>query len=341
MTNKKVTISTIAAVALIAIAACVYILFGGNANNIGTQYVYIDNDDNIDSVLNKINAATHPAALFGFKILAEVTGYSKNVRSGRYEIPPDISMFQLFRDFRHGHQKPVRLVMPSVRTLDALAGSLSKQLMLDSATLSTAFKDTLLCQQLGGYTPATLTAMFIPNTYELYWNISVEHLLSKMKREYELFWNAERTQKAQNIRLSRIEVATLASIVDSETAYSPEKPIIAGLYLNRLHKNMLLQSDPTVIYAMGDFTIRRVLHEHLQIKSPYNTYLNHGLPPAPIRIATIDGIDAVLNARRHDFLYMCAKEDFSGSHNFAVTYAQHTANARRYAQALNRRNIMR
>ena len=179
----------------------------------------------------------------------------------------------------------------------------------------------------------------IPNTYEMYWDVSADNFLLRMKKENDNFWNKERQTKAQTLGLNANQVATLASIVDSESAYNPEKPRIAGLYINRIKKGMLLQSDPTVIYAIGDFTIRRVLNRHLEADSPYNTYKYKGLPPGPIRIPSIAGLDAVLNHENNNYLYMCAKEDFSGSHNFAVTYAEHQANARRYVKALNERGI--
>ena len=163
--------------------------------------------------------------------------------------------------------------------------------------------------------------------------------MKRMKKEHDRFWNAERTGKAASIGLTPEEVCTVASIVEEETANKAEKPIVAGLYINRLHAGMLLQADPTVKFALQEFGLRRILHKHLEADNPYNTYKHQGLPPGPIRIASIDGIDAVLNYTHHDFLYMCAKEDFSGTHNFAVTWNEHLANARRYQRALNQRNI--
>ena len=162
-----------------------------------------------------------------------------------------------------------------------------------------------------------------------------------MEKEHERFWNKDRRDKAQALGMTPIEVATLASIVEEETNASPEKPIVAGLYINRLHRGMPLQADPTVRFAVGDFERQRITHADLSINSPYNTYLHAGLPPGPIRIATPQGLDAVLNYARHNYLYMCAKEDFSGRHNFASNYAEHLRNARRYQQALNKRKIFR
>jgi UPF0755 protein len=212
--------------------------------------------------------------------------------------------------------------------------------MLDSASLAKMLTDTAFCSSIG-YTEETLPALFIPNTYEVYWDISLEEFIERLQKENALFWNNERLNKANTLGMSKEEVVTLASIVDSETANNGEKPRVAGLYINRLKKGMLLQSDPTVIFATKDFTIRRVLNHHLQTESPYNTYKYKGLPPGPIRIPSIAGIDAVLNYEKHNYIYMCAKEDFSGTHNFASTYSAHLANARRYTKALTARGIMK
>ncbi|HWL00047.1 MAG TPA: endolytic transglycosylase MltG, partial [Parapedobacter sp.] len=192
-----------------------------------------------------------------------------------------------------------------------------------------------------GFDSANFLSMFVPNTYELYWNTTTEQFADRMHNEYEKFWNDERRQKAETINLNPQEVAVLASIVKGEALHTDEMPAIAGLYLNRLRKGMLLQADPTVIFANNDFTIRRVLYRHLRTDSPYNTYLYRGLPPGPIMMPSIAAIDAVLNYQQHDYIYMCAKDDFSGYHNFAVTQAEHNINARKFQQALNERNIKR
>ena len=339
--KKTLLFSSIAIVAVMAIGALTaHLLFGTILNNDEATYVYIDDDDDIDSVCTKVDAAARPFTMQGFRLLAKFSGYDDRIRTGRYEVTPDLSMLRLFRRLRNHEQQPVNIVVPSVRTIPQLAGRLADKLMIDSVALVSTFCDTTSLKQLG-YTKETLPALFIPNTYEVRWDISADDLLQRFAKENQRFWTEERSAKANQLGLTHEEVVTLASIVDSESAYSPEKPTIAGLYLNRLHKGMLLQSDPTVIFAIGDFSIRRVLGSDLSIDSPYNTYKYKGLPPGPIRIATIDGIDAVLNAQTHDFLYMCAKEDFSGSHNFATTYSDHLANARRYVKALNERNIKR
>ncbi|MNL18966.1 putative aminodeoxychorismate lyase [compost metagenome] len=183
--------------------------------------------------------------------------------------------------------------------------------------------------------------MFIPNTYEMYWNVTAMDFFDRMHKEYEKFWNDDRKQKAAALNLSPIQVSILASIVDAEALYDKEMPIIAGLYLNRLNKGILLQADPTVIFANNDFTVKRVTNSLLRVDSRYNTYKYAGLPPGPIMMPSINAIDAVLNREKNDYIYMCAKEDFSGYHNFAVTVQEHERNAKKYRDALNKRNIFK
>ena len=216
--------------------------------------------------------------------------------------------------------------------------TVSHQLMTDSSNLARLLMDSTYCAQIG-YSTETLPCLFIPNTYEVYWTMTPEAFVKRMQKEHDRFWNKERKAKAQSIGLTPEEVVTLASIVEEETANNAEKPMVAGLYMNRLHAEMPLQADPTVKFALQDFGLRRILHAHLETESPYNTYKHTGLPPGPIRIPSIQGIESVLNYTRHDYLYMCAKEDFSGTHNFAATFTQHLANARKYQQELNRRKI--
>ena len=294
------------------------------------QFIYIDRDDTADSVRTKSG--------LGWRWDAYRKVFSFHPRTGRYHVYPEMTCLQLYRLLRNGTQEPMKLVVPTARTMDRLASVLSKSLMVDSAEIATALTDSFYLSTRG-YTTATIPALFIPNTYEVYWDISVDKLMERMERENERFWTAERKAKAEACGLTTQEVATLASIVDEETANDAEKPMIAGLYLNRLRKGMLLQADPTVKFAVGDFTLRRILGKHLKVESPYNTYLVEGLPPGPIRIASIAGLEAVLNHKNHNYLYMCAKEDFSGTHNFAVTLAEHQRNARRYINALNARGI--
>ena len=312
-----------------------------------TTYLYVDADDNVvDSISQKIESQTAPESMRVFHLFAGLLNLKDRIRTGRYEVSPQHTMLNLIRNIRNHHEKPIMLVVPSTRTMDAMAGKLANQLMLDSASIEQYLKDEGNIKALG-YTKETLPGLFIPNTYEVYWDVSIPKLMERMQKENAAFWNEERMNKLQEVsqyageEMTKEKVITLASIVDSETADDGEKPTIAALYMNRMRKPMALQSDPTVIFAVGDFSIRRVLHEHLKVESPYNTYRNLGLPPGPIRVPSIAGIDAVLNHDKNDYIYMCAKEDFSGTHNYAVSYGEHLRNAARYTKALNERGIRR
>ena len=292
--------------------------------------IYIDRDDSADSVRTK------SALGWRWDIYNKVLAYHHH--TGRYRVEAGSTCLQLYRQLRNGIQEPIKLVIPTSRTMERLAATLSQSLMVDSAEIASALTDSSYLDT-HGYTTATIPALFIPNTYEVYWDVSVDKFVERMERENNRFWTAERKAKAEALHLTREEVATLASIVDEETANNAEKPMIAGLYLNRLHQGIPLQADPTVKFAVGDFMLRRILNKHLKTESPYNTYQVTGLPPGPIRIASIAGLEAVLNPVRHNYLYMCAKEDFSGTHNFAATLPEHYSNARRYQKALNKRGI--
>lgn len=297
------------------------------------EFIYIDEDDSADSVYLKMERNLLASSLTGFKLLARFRGYT--VHPGAYRMNAGLNTLQIYRMLRSGHQTPVKLVVPSVRTLGQLARAVSRQIMADSASIAALLSDSVYCDSLG-YTAETLPAFFIPNTYEVYWNMTARAFVGRMQKEYNRFWNESRLNKAKAIGLTPVEVSTLASIVEEETANKAEKPQVAGLYLNRLRIGMPLQADPTVKFALQDFGLRRILFKHLEVESPYNTYKHAGLPPGPIRIPSVEGLESVLNYSRHSYIYMCAKEDFSGTHNFATTLSQHLANARRYQAALNR-----
>ena len=341
MTEKKEKLKKwgIPAGAALALLLCIWgfrAFFGSTFHIQDTVYLYIDEDDTADSVKAKIRATARPGISAGFSILSAIGGYT--VESGRYGVGPDDNTFGLFRRLKQGRQTPVKLTIPSVRTMDRLAGALDKKLMMDSATVAQSLADSAFCRRFG-YDTATIACLFVPDTYEVYWNVSLDNFMKRMQKEHDRFWNEERRRKAADAGLTPEEVVTLASIVDEETANNGEKPMVAGMYINRLRIGMPLQADPTIKFALRDFSLRRIYHNHLNVESPYNTYRNAGLPPGPIRIPSVAGIDAVLDHVRHDYLYMCAKEDFSGTHNFARTYSEHLANAARYSAALNRRGI--
>lgn len=301
-------------------------------------YIYIDSDDNIDSVYHKLRYQLQASRITGFRMLASYTHYAENIHTGAYQFTPEERTWHVFRRLQTGNQTPVKLTIPSVRTIGMLCKAVSRQIMADSTDIARLLEDSTYCASLG-CTAYTLPALFIPNTYEVYWNTGAKEFIARMQKEHKRFWNNQRTAQAKAIGLTPAEVSTLASIVEEETANQAEKSVIAGLYINRLRLGMPLQADPTVKFGLQEFGLRRILNKHLEYDSPYNTYKHAGLPPGPIRIPSIQGLESVLHYTHHDYLYMCAKEDFSGTHNFARTLSQHLANARRYQQALNRRNI--
>ena len=342
--SKLYLYGAIACIVIVAIVGYLY-CFSSFSKSSNTQYVYIDTDDNIDSVYKKVEPIANSFPYQAFKTLTHHFGYAEHIHTGRYAIHPGEGALKVWRHMKNGLQEPVNLTLPSVRTLDKLSVELSKKLMIDSTSILQALTDEATCEKYG-YDTATIACMFIPNTYDIYWNSSVEKLLDRMKKESEKFWNEDRTQKAKALQLTPVEVITIASIVDEETANNGEKPMIAGMYYNRIKlrnaeypEGMPLQADPTIKYAWKRFDLKRIYNNLLRIKSPYNTYVNPGLPPGPIRIPSVAGIDAVLNLVKHDYLYMCAKEDFSGTHNFARTYQEHLQNAAKYSKALNERGI--
>jgi UPF0755 protein len=275
-----------------------------------------------------------------FEWLAERKNYKKNIKPGRYLIHADMGNNELINLLRSGEQSPVKLTFHNVRIKEQLAGIVARQIEADSLSIISLLNSADIMNKYG-LTTETSKLLFIPNTYEVYWNTSAEQLLERMYREYNAFWNETRLARAQKLNMTTAQVATLASIVQQETIKADEYARVAGVYINRLKRNIKLQADPTVVFAVGDFTIRRVLNSHLAIDSPYNTYKYAGLPPGPIALPNPRVIDGVLNYENHDYLFFCAKDDFSGYHAFARTYSQHLANARRYQRALNERRIMR
>ena len=335
---KKALIIIIAILAIIAFGTYYYFMLTSFSKEGEKKYLYVDRDDNIDSVYTKLSAWGKPHAMKAFQTLASWRGYGDNIIRGRYEIAPNMSTQSLFNMLKRGEQTPLNVPIPSARTLDKLAVAVSNKLELDSTELLNALTDSMVCQKYG-FNRQTIASMFIPDSYNMYWTVSIDEFLDRMKKEYDKFWNNDRQAKAKAMGMTPTEVSTLASIVTEETRATAEKPTVAGLYINRLKKGMLLQSDPTVKFALQDFGIRRILNRMLSTDSPYNTYKYEGLPPGPIRIPMAEDLDAVLNYEHHDYIYMCAKEDFSGTHNFARTSAEHQANANRYHQALNARGI--
>ena len=272
--------------------------------------------------------------------VAKKKNYPELIKPGRYVIDKDLSYNSLINLLRSGQQTPVRITFHSIRTLNQLAGKIGKQIEADSSRIMMFLSDESNYVS-DGFNKENIIALFIPNTYELYRNTDVKGMYNRMLKEYRLFWNEQRVAKAKEKGLDPIEVAILASIIDDEVAKPVEKPRIAGVYLNRLQRGIPLQACPTIKFALNDFTITRVLYKHLQIDSPYNTYMHGGFPPGPIGCPSIEGIEAVLNAEDHDYLYFAARADFSGYHNFSRTLAEHNHYAAIYQKELNRRKIFK
>ena len=273
-----------------------------------------------------------------FAFVSKVLGYQEAVKPGLYKIDPKMTNLELVRMLRSGAQVPVKVTFNNVRTKEDLAEKITANLEVTPDQFLALIQDSVYIRKFD-FEEETIMSMFIPNTYEFWWNTSPEALFDRMYREYQTFWTEERKQKAQAMGLSQKEVSTLASIVQAESQKSDERPRIAGVYLNRMKIGMPLQADPTLVYATGDFTLKRILNVHKEIDSPYNTYKNAGLPPGPINLPDINSLNSVLNPESHGYYYFCAKEDFSGYHAFAKTLTEHNANARRYQAALNAAKI--
>lgn len=275
-----------------------------------------------------------------FEHLAKIMKYPDHIKSGHYILKEGMSNKQIITKLRSKQQDPVKLVFNNIRIKEELAGHLAEQLETDSVSLLKLLNNADYLKKFG-FTTDNIISMFIPNTYEVYWDITPEKFMEKMHKEYLAFWTDKRKARLKEIRLTELEAITMASIVEKETNRNDEKPDVAGVYMNRLRDGWLLQADPTLVYALGDFSIKRVLNVYKTINSPYNTYMYVGLPPGPICLPSISSIDAVLNYRQHKYMYFCAREDFSGYHNFAVTMEEHLLNAAKYQQALNQKGILK
>jgi UPF0755 protein len=272
--------------------------------------------------------------------VAEKKKYPKLVKPGKYVIDRFLNYNQLINILRGGKQTPVKITFNNVRTLNELAGRIGGQIEADSAEIVSFFSDPENYSK-DGFKQEDVISVFIPDTYEFYWNTGAAKLYNRMLREYRKFWNRERLNKCGDIGFTPVEVSTLASIIDEEALKPDEKPRIAGVYLNRLKRGIPLQADPTIKFAINNFTVNRILFKHLETDSPYNTYRHAGLPPGPIGCPSVNGIDAVLNAEKHDYLYFAAKADFSGYHNFSRTLSEHNRYANQYQRELNKRRIYR
>lgn len=303
-----------------------------------SRFVCISPNSTLDSVVKQLvqEGIITDAGLF--LRYAQLKGGSTKRYGGRYKVLRNMTTRTILNLLWGRRQAAVRLVVPSVRSREEMASRLSRQLWLDSTTLVAALSDSSLSLHYG-FSVESFPAMFVPNTYEVYWDVPLRGLFDRFHREWKTFWNAARRRRLAHVGLSETEVATLASIVQEEVSVPEEMPRVAGVYMNRLRQNIPLKADPTVKFAVGDFTLRRIYFSHTRVDSPYNTYMYSGLPPGPIVFPEIRAIDAVLNYEHHDYLYFCARGDFSGRHNFSRTGEEHMQYARQYQKALRLRGI--
>lgn len=323
---------------VILFMAVLYFLFQSEVIHKDTA-LYVEKGDTRDVVWTKLKKENAISRTFILELWSELKRM-QIPKVGYYKLSKGMSVADVIGVLRAGRQTPVKITFNNVRTLEDLCGRVSQQLALDSLIL---LKECRNAANIGKYSFKIheFIGMFLPNTYEVYYTISSTQFLDRMYKEYTVFWTKNRKKKLEMLGYSDKQVLTLASIVDEETNKNEEKKRIAGVYINRLKRNMPLQADPTLKFAIGDFSLKRILNKHKEIESPYNTYRYTGLPPGPIRQPSIQGIDAVLNYEHHKYFFFCAKDDFSGYHTFARTLNQHNVNARKYHNALNRRNIMR
>ncbi len=299
----------------------------------------IPNNATFETVWDSLDAHGVVKDEMSFKFVSKFMKYRGEVKPGRYLIKPNSGNYEIITKLRAGDQDPINLTFNNVRLRKDLIHKIGTKFEFDSTSFEKVLFDSTLAKEYG-FTDETFMCMFIPNTYDIFWNVAPKKIFDRMKYEYDKFWTADRKAKANEIGLTPIQVSILASIVEEEQARKDdEKPRVAGLYINRLHTNMELAADPTIKFALQDFGIKRVLNEHLRVQSPYNTYIHKGLPPGPIRLANVASIDAVLNYEKHNYTYMCASPDMNGYHIFASNYQDHLNNAKLYQQALNKLRI--
>jgi UPF0755 protein len=302
-----------------------------------SAYIYIHTGSDLQVVKNMLSDHHYLRDMKSFEWVAQKKKYDGKVRPGRYKIRDRMNNLELVNLLRSGKQEPVRVILQNVRNPEELAGKIAAQIEGDSISILNLLRNPDYLREFG-VGPVTVFTLFIPNTYEFLWNTTADRFIRRMYKERQKFWNDERLTQMSQEALNIPGVIILASILEKETAKNTEKPVIAGVYLNRLRKGWPLQADPTLIFAWNDYTIKRVLNKHKEIDSPYNTYKYTGLPPGPICLPSVSSIDAVLKYEHHSYMYFCAKDDLSGYHNFAVTFAEHNRNAERYQAALKRLN---
>jgi len=309
-------------------------VFGPVVHNPQNKYLYIRTGSNYPDVKDSLQANKMITNTFWFDQVAKYSGYPEKVRAGKFKVNDGMSLYHLVKMLRQGKQAPVNLVITKLRTKDDLAKKIGNDFEIDSSTVMNFLNNQDSLKQFEVDTNSVMTDV-IPNTYTYTWNTSMKNIFKKLYAEKKKFWNDERKQKAERLNLTPEQVYTLASIVEEETNKDEDKGKIASVYINRLKKGMKLAADPTVKYALRDFGLKRIYHKHLQFSSPYNTYLNTGLPPGPICTPSIKTIDAVLNSPATDYLFFVARSDFSGYSDFASNYRQHETYAKAYQKALD------
>lgn len=277
---------------------------------------------------------------WAFEFYAEYLDLKNAIRTGTFVIEKDMSVMTIVRTLKYGRSKTLRLTINNARTPETLAKKIAARTEISEDSMLHTLRDEALITELGFSSAEAMFSIFLPNTYEVPCDITPRDLVLRLKAESDKYWTApDRQSKLQRLGFTPYEVMTLASIVHEETNAESEMARIAGVYMNRLKRDMLLQADPTVKYALGDPTVKRILKRHLKIESPYNTYIHKGLPPTPIAMPDMAAIEAVLDYEEHDYLYFCARPEFDGKHNFARTHKEHEVNAKAYHDALNKRKI--
>ena len=343
--KKIITLSAVAVISVLIIYGFILIsrIFSANTKFEEKEvYVYVPTGANYTDVKKILEP--YIQNYDNFEMVANKRSYPENVKSGRFLLKKNMNNIDLVRAMRSN--VPVKLAFNNQERLENFAGRVGSEIEADSLSLMKAIKDSTFLKE-NGFNEDNVFAMFIPNTYEIYWNTSAEKFRDKMIKEYHNFWTAERIAKAEKQGLTTVQATILASIVHKESVKKDERPRIAGVYLNRLRLAMPLQADPTVIYALklkaNDFdqVIKRVFYNDLIMKSPYNTYVNVGLPPGPIAMPDITALEAVLNPEKHDYIYFCASVDRFGYHEFASTYEQHQINAKKYSDWIAKQGVTR
>ena len=339
---KKIIIGVVAIVFIVGgiIALNIYNTYLASNISGNTKHIFVRTGGTYETFLEEVSKDNVFKNLNRFKKAAEAMDLQTALKPGRYTVKEGMSNRTLINKLKSGNQDAVQIKIQNIRKKSNFIAHIAKQLEADSAAFASVL-DSLPLLEAQGFTKDNSYTMYLPNSYDFYWNISPQEFFDKMLKEYNRFWTDEKKEKAKALGLTPQEAGVLASIVDAEALFDSEMPTIAGLYLNRLEKGIRLQADPTVIFANDDFTVKRVTGRLLKVDSKYNTYMYGGLPPGPIMMPSLNAINAVLNREKNNFIYMCAKEDFSGHHRFAVTVEEHNINAKKYREALNKKQIFR